>query len=55
MNVCDSCHFVKQHKLIFHSSNSLPMIPLISRMFGVTSIRDFRYFFTIVDDHSRHT
>jgi len=60
-NICDFCHYAKQHGLVFHNSDSITQDSFdlvhvdIWGPFGVTSIRGYRYFLTVVDDHSRHT
>jgi hypothetical protein len=57
--VCDVCHFAKQRKLPFTSSNSIAksnfeLLHLdIWGPLSTPSIHGHRYFLTIVDDHSR--
>jgi hypothetical protein len=57
--VCDVCHFAKQRKLPFTSSNSTAKSNFELLHFdiwgplSIPSIHGHRYFLTIVDDHSR--
>ncbi|CAN1753275.1 Retrovirus-related Pol polyprotein from transposon TNT 1-94 [Linum perenne] len=59
--VCDVCHFAKQRRLSFPSSQSVTLKPfdvIHVDIWGPSpqpSHSGFRYFLTIVDDHSRHT
>ncbi|KAG7554602.1 Retrotransposon Copia-like N-terminal [Arabidopsis suecica] len=58
---CHICHLAKQKKLSYHSQNhicntNLELLHIdIWGPFSVESIDGYRYFLTIVDDHSRAT
>jgi len=59
--ICDICHFAKQHKLSFQqsttvSTNVFDLIHVdIWGPIAIPSVHGHRYFLTIVDDKTRHT
>ena len=58
---CHVCHLAKQKRLMFPISNATSVAPFnllhidVWGPFYVPTFEGFRYFLTIVDDHSRAT